>query len=181
MPCVLPRGHGRGVIASASGDACLLLVMPVTAQLMHRLLQFVSPACTTTNVRLVQIQEFVLALNTVMYNERSKWPAAHAWVRPVRGGPLVCSRTVLMLHRCALYVLALNTVMWQERPEWPAARASVRAARRAPRVSSCTVHMLNRCSLFVLAQKAVIQRILLLRRERHAIPTEGTARHAITT
>ena len=40
-------------------DTCLLLVMPVTLQLMHRLQQFVSPACTTTNVRLVQIQEFV--------------------------------------------------------------------------------------------------------------------------
>ena len=42
-------------------DTCLLLVMPVTVQLMHRLQQFVSPACTTTNVRLVQIliQEFV--------------------------------------------------------------------------------------------------------------------------
>jgi hypothetical protein len=113
----------------------------------------------------------VLALNTVMWHERSEWPAAHALVRPVRGGPLVCSRTVLMLHRCALYVLALNTVIWQERPEWPAARASVRAARRGPRVSSCTVQMLHRCSLFVLALNAVIQRILLLRRERYTIPT----------
>ena len=54
---------------------------------------------------------YVLALNTVIWQERPESPTQGASVRAARNGPRVSSCTVQMLHRCSFFVLALNAVI----------------------------------------------------------------------